>query len=178
MKNEYEIRGDVTVIFLNRKRAKIPIETVISTSDLEKVKSFTGRWFAMWHQQGQRYYVKGHLSVNGKQKAVLLHRWLFDNPKGYVIDHVNHDSLKNVRSNLRVVTQGQNNQNKKGASKNSKSGIRGVHWNKQANKWQAQIGLNNKVMYLGLFNDLPAAEWSVIEARKKFMPYSQERKVN
>lgn len=176
MKNEYEIRGDVTVIFLKRKNGLV-LETLIKTSDLEKVKSFPGRWFAMLHGSKNRFYVKGHTPmIKGKQEVHLLHRWLLDNPKGLVIDHINHNTLDNTRENLRIVTQGQNNQNKKGAAKNSKSGVRGVHWNKQANKWHAQVGLNNKIIYLGLFDDLKEAEQAVIKARKTHMPFSQKDK--
>lgn len=176
MKNDYEIRGEVTAIFLKRRNGLV-LETLISTTDLEKVKSFPGRWFAMLHGSKSRFYVKGHTPmVRGKQEVHLLHRWLFDNPKGLVIDHINHNSLDNRRDNLRVITQGQNTQNREGAMKNSKSGVRGVHWNKKCGKWHAQVGVNNEIIYLGLFEDLKEAEQAVINARRKYLPFSQKDK--
>lgn len=41
MKNDFEIRGDVTAIFLRRKDGN-PMETIISTSDLPKAQEFQG----------------------------------------------------------------------------------------------------------------------------------------
>lgn len=39
MKNEFEIRGDVTVIFLKRRDGTV-LETVIDTSDLTRAREF------------------------------------------------------------------------------------------------------------------------------------------
>lgn len=176
MKNEYEIRGDITAIILNRKNGE-KLETLVSTSDLEKLKSFNCSWYAMLHASKNCFYVKGRTPMaKGKYKEFLLHRWLFDNPEGLVIDHINHDTLDNTRANLRAITQAQNTQNRKGPMKNSQSGIRGVHWNKQAQKWHAQVGLNHEIIYLGLFEDLKEAEQAVIKARKKYLPFSQKDK--
>jgi hypothetical protein len=59
--------------------------------------------------------------------GTYLHRFLLDAPKGMQVDHINHDTLDNRRSNLRIVTTNQqNNENRNGAHKNSKTGIRGV----------------------------------------------------
>jgi hypothetical protein len=48
-------------------------------------------------------------------------------------------------------------------TKNNKSGIIGVCWNKREEKWVAQIMLNNKNIHLGRFDDLEEA----CEARKE-----------
>ena len=47
-------------------------------------------------------------------------------------------------------------------SKNNKTGVKGVSWNKQKMKWVAQICFKGKVHYLGRFDDINDA----IEARK------------
>jgi hypothetical protein len=43
MKNGYEIRGEVTSIFLKRKDGKV-IETFIDTNDLNKANEHHGIW--------------------------------------------------------------------------------------------------------------------------------------
>jgi hypothetical protein len=73
-------------------------------------------------------------------------------PEDMMIDHIDHNPLNNSRSNLRICTNQQNQMNS-GKSKNNKSGVIGVHWNKANEKWRAQITLNNKQIHLGLFDN-------------------------
>ena len=42
-------------------------------------------------------------------------------------------------------------------SKNNTSGVKGVSWNTEKQKWQATIGLKNKLIHLGKFSTLEAA---------------------
>lgn len=174
MKNVYEVRGDVTAIITNsRKYGKA--ETLISTSKIERAKEFPNSWYPHFDKSTQSFYVHGILpAVNGKGVTVLLHRWVADAAKGFVVDHINHDTLDNTDSNLRLATKSENGQNRRGAIKNSKSGIRGISWSKSNKKWQAQIVIKYKHTHLGFYDDKEEAEQAVIEARKKYMPYSQE----
>lgn len=170
--NQFEIRGDKTAIFLRRKNGEI-LETLIDTADLSRVSEFPYAWCALRKNNTPSYYVKGILrDYDGQRKTVYLHRWLFNNPEGFQIDHINHDTLNNTRGNLRIVTPGENSQNKKGAYKTSKSGIRGVFWDKRSKKWNAHFQVDKKKVNLGLFQDIEEAEKAVIEARRKHMPYS------
>jgi hypothetical protein len=90
MKNSYEIRGDVTAIFVEYKGRVL--ETLIDTTDLEKVLSFPNKWHVRPKQSG--FYVEGHTPRNNyKRTSLVLSRFLFDNPKGLVVDHINHDTL-------------------------------------------------------------------------------------
>ena len=58
-----------------------------------------------------------------------------------VVDHLNHDTTDNRRSNLRVVTQSQNMQNAVVSSRNT-SKVVGVNWDKKARKWHSRIHVN------------------------------------
>jgi len=51
---------------------------------------------------------------------------------------------------------------------NNTSGVVGVHWHKQSNKWYAHITINKKDIFLGLFDDLEEARKIRIDAEKKY----------
>lgn len=175
MKNDFEIRGDVTSVLINSpKHGKI--ETLISTCKLERAKEFKGTWYAVWDGVTNSFYINGHLPINqGKRKITDLHRWITNAPSGMVVDHRNHDTLDNTDENLRIVTHAQNQQNRKSAQSNNKSsGLRGVTWDKKLGRWRSYIRINGKQKHLGFFNDILEAERAAIESRKKYMPYSHE----
>lgn len=170
LKNAYDIRGDVTVIFLHGLK-KVAIETLIDTTDLPKAMGFPNRWSANLMRNTGTYYVVGDIRIDGERSKWLLHRTILDAPSSLVVDHTNHDTLDNRRSNLRLLTNAQNFQNMNGPYKNSKSGIRGVCWHKATSKWYAFIKVNGKCKYLGLYDDIKEAEIVAIEARKRMMPF-------
>lgn len=66
------------------------------------------------------------------------------------MDHKNKNRLDNRKENLRICTPSQNQHNKP-IYANNKSGYKGVTWHSIGKKWQAQIMINNKYKYLGLF---------------------------
>lgn len=75
------------------------------------------------------------------------------------IDHINHDRSDNRIENLRLVSSQENAKNQKKNSNNT-SGVAGVSWQKNRNKWIAQIIVNGKYKHLGCFtnkNDAIAA---------------------
>lgn len=171
MKNDYKVCGDVTIIYAKRKGGSVH-EILIDTDDLPKANSFKGSWCVDWRDHMKTFYVKG---CNKDTGTIYLHRFLTDAPKEFVVDHINHDGLDNRRCNLRVITFAQNLQNRRGAQPNNRSsGVRGVTWHKQRKKWQAQARLNNKEIYLGMYETIEEAEAVVKEFRTKYMPYSQD----
>lgn len=173
MKNTYEIRGEITAIFVRYKGKEL--ETIIDTNDLRKADEYKGTWYAYWNIVAKALYVTGGLA-NGKYKrtSLYLHRWLLDAKKGSIVDHINHDTLCNTRKNLRIVNHSQNAQNRKGHTRTNSSGIRGVTWHKRLKKWHARIVLNGKSVHLGYFTDKKEAGKVASEARKNHMPYSSE----
>lgn len=66
------------------------------------------------------------------------------------VDHIDRGKSNNKWKNLREATRTQNNANAKIRSDNT-SGVRGVHFNKGAKKWQASINHNKRHFHLGLF---------------------------
>ncbi|OPY57154.1 MAG: AP2 domain protein [Pelotomaculum sp. PtaU1.Bin035] len=174
MKNDYEIRGDVTVIFLDRKDGT-RLECLIDTVDLPRAMEFPWKWSPHWDRHTLSFYAEGKSYRKGqKREHFSLHRWLCNPPESYEVDHINHNTLDNRRSsNLRVIPKGANQQNYKGARKHNKSsGVRGVSWHYPNQKWRAAFRVNNKTYHVGLYDTVEEAEKAVIAARLKYMPYS------
>lgn len=84
-------------------------------------------------------------SVNGR--TILIHRLLMSPPEGFLVDHINHDKLDNRRVNLRVCTRSENGQNRMGAARHSRTGVRGVCVARANGGWvryQAAISIDGK----------------------------------
>lgn len=172
MVNEFEIRGDVTVIFLSGRNGE-SLEALIDTDDLSKVQEFPYKWFARWCPHTKSYYVAGNTKrQNGKASTLIFHRYIMTPGKGVMIDHINHNELDNRKSNLRMVTNAENQQNRKGPRTGNISGYRGVSWNKKKEKWVAYYRLNGKLTYLGEFLDRHEAGRIAAKARLEVMPYA------
>ncbi|MEF3306645.1 HNH endonuclease [Paenibacillus sp. GYB003] len=172
MNNKYEIRGDVTAIkIVSRKYGTF--ETLISTSKLDLVSDYVDHWFIQFNNRNKSFYVSGKSKHDNYKKQVSIHRLIMGFPVRKIVDHINHDTLDNRDSNLRLVSNLQNQQNRKDATRNSSSGVRNVHWHKAYGKWEVQIKMNQKKITIGYFTDIKEAEKAAIEARRKFMPFSE-----
>lgn len=100
---------------------------------------------------------KGYLKTKFKGDYLKIHRliWFYvygEFPLGQ-IDHINGIKTDNRLSNLRVVTNTENQRNQK-RNINNKTGVSGVTWHKRDNKWYVNIGGGHKKIYLGSFCDL------------------------
>lgn len=110
-----------------------------------------------------------YMRVQIKGVTHYLHRVIFLMLQGYLpefLDHIDGNKTNNKIENLRECTRSQNNQNKI-LSSNSTSGVKGVSWSKASSKWIAQVGVNGKNRYLGLFKTLEEAKQSVTRFRKE-----------
>jgi len=110
-------------------------------------------------------YNRGYVRIGFQNKVYLAHKlaWLYvygDWP--IELDHINHNRADNRISNLRLVTHSDNMKNQR-KCKNNTSGVTGVNWDKQTNKWRAEIMVNRKGIKLGRFTELQDA----IQIRKQ-----------
>lgn len=118
----------------------------------------------------------GTLPVKGKH--VMAHRFAWERengpiPKGMVIDHLCWNRACVNVEHLRVVTTTQNNQNRKGASAVSKSGVRGVSPSTRPKGWKVHVQANGKRYHGGYFKTLEEAERVAIALRAKHMTHTQ-----
>lgn len=154
---EYE---DYAEIIIYNKQCEEIARTLIDLDDVDKVKSHK------WHLKENDYVCSG---------GILLHRLIMAPDDDMVVDHINHDKLDNRKDNLRICTQQQNMMNNK-IRKNNTSGVTGVAWHKEKNKWRSVIMVNHKQIHIGYYSDIDDA----IEARRNaeieyFGEYRNER---
>jgi hypothetical protein len=63
-------------------------------------------------------------------------------------------------------------ENRAGANANSKSGVRGVRWDKRAKKWRAEVKHDKRTYYLGVFMDIDDAASAVVAKRNEFFTHN------
>ncbi len=110
-----------------------------------------------WHLTDKGYVECSWINENNNNQKIRLHQAIIylsgqEVLYGYEIDHKDTNGLNNLEENLRICTRSQNIQNIKLKNRNT-SGYKGVWWHKLTNKWTAQITINYKKIYLGLFDD-------------------------
>lgn len=86
----------------------------------------------------------------GNKQGICIHRFILNSPKGYEIDHINHNPLDNRKSNLRICTH-QQNQFNQGLQKNNTSGVSGVSYYSPRNKYRARIKYCQTDIHLGYY---------------------------
>jgi hypothetical protein len=119
------------------KTAIIPYEAA------EQVKAF-GKWRAYPHRN---LWYAATTRRNETPTTITLHSFLTGYPH---VDHINGNGLDNRWHNLRPANQHQNCANRRKGSGTS-SRFKGVSWHKAGNKWRAEIMVNSRSIYLGLF---------------------------
>jgi hypothetical protein len=145
----------------------------ITQEELKKVLTYnfkTGEFFRNGKLVGFKRNT-GYICIKINNRGYQAHRlaWLYVHGKmpSNCIDHINNDKTDNRIENLREANASQNNHNSR-LRKDNNSGVKGVYWSKQHNKWRVQIGVNGKNKYFGLHDDLELAELVAQEARNEY----------
>lgn len=97
---------------------------VVDAADFEFLNQW--KWFAHWNSKTKSFYaVRSGARVNGRQAAILMHRAILGCVlhDGSEVDHRDHDTLNNRRSNLRLA--GKQNQHNQNIRKDNTSGFKG-----------------------------------------------------
>lgn len=117
-----------------------------------------------------------YVSIGIARRAYLAHRlaWLYIHGElpEHEIDHINRDGHDNRIDNLRPSTRAENAYNR-GADSRNASGYKGViYWR---GRWQTNIRVDGKSMYVGRFSTaLEAAEAYNQAARKYFGEFAYQ----
>lgn len=117
------------------------------------------KWYAGYQRHFNSYYAyRAEKTDNGKYKTILMHRFILSIKNNLQVDHKDHNTLNNVKSNLRAATHAQNMANRKN-QKRGLSSYKGVsimrvkYKDKTHSYWRASICVNNKRFQIGNFNN-------------------------
>lgn len=158
-KEQFIIRKKFNDYFFKDNYIIINKNILIDEEDFEKIDN-ENRYIAI-NSGGYAYITK-------YDEQIFIHRLLMGLPNTYddksqlIVDHINGNKLDNRKCNLRVVKKEVNPINCK-KYKNNTSGVKGVAWVKRLNKWQVNIQINKRSIYLGVYSDFEEA----VEIRKK-----------
>lgn len=89
----------------------------------------------------------GNLQIKGVR--TYAHRFAYqmaygDIPSGMYVDHLCHNPSCCNPEHLRLANHAENIRNRRGSTRNSKSGVRGVVWDLRRGKWVAQVSMLEK----------------------------------
>lgn len=139
---------------------------LVDPVDLEWADAF------LWHVNGEGYVERSIRLADGRRTTSYLHREILGLERGdpRTGDHENRDRLDNRRSNLRIVTKSENNQNV--SARPGTSAFRGVCWDIERGRWLAYARVDGAKRNLGRYDDEQEAAAVAAAFRAERMPFS------
>ena len=127
------------------------------------------RWIRVGEEAGT--YCKHAVDITLDKVTYRAHRiiWFLvtkKDPGNMMIDHIDGNPHNNKFENLRIATSRQNQCNQK-IRRDNTSGLKGVSWSEERQKWQTGIQVNGKRVGLGRFNTKEEAYEAYCKAAKE-----------
>lgn len=145
--NSIEIKRDYAeLILISKKYGRIV--ALIDIEDIDKIKQLQWRIDKVGKN---RFYISTNLYGQTPSK-LYLHRFITNCPSEKCVDHLNHNPLDNRKSNLRICTISENNNNFS-LSKANKTGHKHICFDKRNNKYYLSI----KGVFYGRFKTIEEA---------------------
>ena len=168
----------MTSIPLSRRGTKhLGVFAVIVDDDIAPmVAAFRWRALAQGSGPNRRVYAVRRVTLDdGRPADLRMHRVIWERvngpiPPGFEVDHIEPGELgglDNRLSNLRLTTKALNQANSR-RPKNNTSGFKGVWWQKQAQRWRADIVVDGRKVHIGYFEDKVAAALAYDAAARQF----------
>lgn len=146
--NDHLVLGDTTLIYFKHNQIG-----VIDTNDLDKIKTY--RWYVTFDSKIKSFYVRASIKKeNGSINHIHIHRFVMNCPDTMIIDHIDHKTLNNTKTNLRIVTNKENQRNLR--RKKYKSKFSNVY--KHRNGYQVRVGSGINT-YFGKYENERQAAW-------------------
>lgn len=148
--NEFIIKEDYAIMLVNKKNTPT-IEVLLDIEDVDRVRE-VGSWHAIYDKTLQipNYYICHRDRNKEVRRCLKLHRFVMNCPENKVVDHINHNTIDNRKSNLRICSHFENAQNQL-SKKTQQAGVsyRKPYIRKSDNShvrgyWNATISKNNK----------------------------------
>jgi hypothetical protein len=106
-------------------------------------------WWAHYKKERHVFYARRSQRLNGRIRHFSMSREILNADSNQLVDHINHNTVDNRRSNLRLCNHTGSSCNRRIHS-NNQSGFLGVR--RQDKKYSATICLNGKDYHLGRFD--------------------------
>lgn len=106
--HEVKYKYSTSRVIRKENHAEIVVGDKVALIDLEDVEKISSRRWNHTKSNGVMSNKRWYEREKGKSGHFKLHRIITNAPKGMDVDHINGDTLDNRRSNLRVVTHGDN----------------------------------------------------------------------
>lgn len=156
--------------------------TLVDDEDYKWLQHDT--WYA--HPSKRHLYV-ARPNPGGSPSTILMHRAimlkeLVARGELYIVDHIDHDTLNNQRSNLRLATRSENNANARRFENGELKRRRGYSF--KAGKYEASLKFEGKYYYLGrhatereaavAYNNKATALWGELATLNDLSLFDQE----
>lgn len=161
--NEIILKEDYAVIILYNNKSEPIAKSLIDIEDIDKIKN--SKWC-----KDKNNYVK-----NSNQE--YLHRIIMGESDLF-IDHINGNKLDNRKSNLRICCNADNLKNRVKLPSNNTSGILGVRYRADRDKWYAEIQFNKQKINLGSYIKKEDAIKARLEAEIKYFGIYKSKTLN
>lgn len=180
--NEILARGLCTVHYSRQRRTGTTDGPIIKSSrtprmSLEerfwaKVEKTDGCWNWTAAKVHNGY---GVFTLPDQQQVAhkVAYRWsVGEVPEGFDLDHMCHNRECVNPAHLRLATHKQNQENRAGAQRNSKSGVLGVHYDARTKMWTAKVKHHGKVAFNARYSTLQDAADAARNARQNIFTHN------
>lgn len=152
--NTYDLSGEYGIGYTSKGE-----EFYFDLEDYEKIKSYC------WSKDNQNGYIS---AKDRNNRIIKMHRLVMNCMNDDLdVDHIKHKTFDNRKSELRVIKRSHNCMNHK-IRYDNKTGVSGIYYDENYNKYLVTIGVNNQSIYLGCFNDFNKAVKVRKEAEEKY----------
>jgi hypothetical protein len=153
--NTYNLSGEYGIGYCSNTHS----EFYFDLEDYDIIKDYC--WCEIIDKDSGYRELKSHDAITDKD--IRMHQLLGLSNH----DHIDRNPLNNKRNNLRKATIQDNNRNR-GIFKNNTSGIMGVNWENQRERWRARIYTNKHRFELGFFTNKEDAIRARLHAEKEY----------
>lgn len=150
--------------------------TFVDDEDVGLLRQF--RWHEYKVQKNRTSYAMMDATTwDGRHTTIRMHRFVVGAKDGQLVDHKDGNGLNNQKSNLRIISSGQNKRNapkyRTHAGKKPASRFKGVSRDSSSSKrkpWRARIRVDGELRCLGHFRTQKEAAEAYNRAAEEVQP--------